>query len=59
MRLPISGSTHQQPDVFAVTIHSSHEFTPTDTHLVSGCGKFSTDFIDIVQALLDESCLRL
>lgn len=42
-----------------MTIHSSQDFTPVNPHLVSGCGKFSSDFIDVVHALLDESSLRL
>jgi hypothetical protein len=42
-----------------VTIHSSHGFGPADTSNVSGSGKFAADFIDVVQALLDESSLRL
>jgi len=58
-RLPGSGSMHQESDAFAVTIHSSHEFTPVNSHLVSGRGKFSPDFIDVIQALLDVSDLRV
>ena len=58
-RLPASVSTQKEADSFKVIIHSSHEFGPTDTNHVSGCGRFSSDFIDVVQALKAESSLTL
>ncbi len=38
-------------------IKSSYEFT--DDTGASGCGKFASDYIDVIQALLDEPRLRL
>jgi hypothetical protein len=56
---PSAGSVEEGPDSFAVTIQSNHTFTPTNTSVVSSRGKFSSDFFDVVQALLDEPSLRL
>ncbi|KAK3368855.1 SNF2 family N-terminal domain-containing protein [Lasiosphaeria ovina] len=58
-RLPVSSGVRKESDVFAVTIESSHKFTPANISDASSCGKFSSDYIDIVQALLDEPSLRL
>jgi len=54
-----SGNRNEESDSFAVTILSNHEFTPQSDSPISACGKFHPDFFDIVQALLDESGLRL
>ena len=55
----MTSGVRKESDVFAVTIESSHKFAPTNISDASGCGKFSSDYIDIVQALLDEPSLRL
>ncbi|KAK3896696.1 putative SWI/SNF-related matrix-associated actin-dependent regulator of chromatin subfamily A member 3-like 1 [Staphylotrichum tortipilum] len=54
-----SGNMQKDPETFAVTIQSNHEFAPIHLHHTSGSGTFSSDFIDIIQALLDEASLRL
>lgn len=55
----MSSGVRKESDVLAVTIESSHKFIPANISDASGCGKFSSDYIDIVQALLDEPSLRL
>ena len=57
--LPAANSPHNASNSFSVAIQSSHTFAPTNVVHISGCGRFSSDYIDIVQALLDESSLRL
>ncbi len=54
-----SGNREEEPDSFAVTILSRHEFAPPLESPVSGCGKFHPDFFDIIQALLVETDLTL
>ncbi|KAH6613604.1 SNF2 family N-terminal domain-containing protein [Chaetomium sp. MPI-SDFR-AT-0129] len=50
---------HEESDSFAVTIHSQREFSPANPQHPSGRGEFSSDFIAVVEALLNESGLRL
>ncbi len=58
-RLAASGSAQNEPESFPVTIISDHEFAPADAKSVSGGGKISPYFIDIVKELLNEPGLRL
>ncbi|KAK4142686.1 ATP-dependent DNA helicase [Dichotomopilus funicola] len=52
-------SMHEESDSFAVIIHSQREFTPANPQPVSGRGEFSSDSLAVVEALLNESSLRL
>jgi hypothetical protein len=53
----LSSATQKEPESFSVIIKSSHEFAADMD--VSGCGKIASDYIDVIQALLDEPSLRL